>query len=173
MGCHWSRKNRIPFTSEDREIITAISSQAEVALERSISLAKIESQEKEMKALMTIAQGMSSTIALDDIFELVYAQTTQIIPADDFHIILVEEDGSTFTHVFFVQSSERLQEREGENVQMDFDLELETFVSRRSSNLENYTRECEHRGITPSAPLFSWLGVPLNNGDDTICVLSI
>jgi len=167
------RKNRIPFTSEDREIITAISSQAEVALERSISLAKIESQEKEMKALMTIAQGMSSTIALDDIFELVYAQTTQIIPADDFHIILVEEDGSTFTHVFFVQSSERLQEREGENVQMDFDLELETFVSRRSSNLENYTRECEHRGITPSAPLFSWLGVPLNNGDDTIGVLSI
>jgi signal transduction histidine kinase/signal transduction protein with GAF and PtsI domain len=167
------RKNRIPFTSEDREIIAAISSQAAVALERSLSLAKIESQEKEMKALMTIAQGMSSTIALDDIFELVYAQTTQIIPADDFHIILVEEDGSTFSHVFFVQSSERLPEREGENVLLDFDLELETFVSRKSSNLENYTRECEHRGITPSAPLFSWLGVPLNNGDDTIGVLSI
>lgn len=167
------RKSGLPYLSEDRQLINTYSLQASVALERALSLDQIDSQEKEMKALMTIAQGISSTIALDDIFELVYAQTTQIIPTDDFHIILVEDDGSTFKHVFFIQSSERLTDQEGQIAEMDFDLEMETFVHRKSAVLDNYSKECEHRGITPSAPLFAWMGIPLNNGDDTIGVLSV
>ncbi len=43
-----------------------------------------------MNVLTRVAQGINITLSLDDILELVYAQTTQIIPASHFRIMLYD-----------------------------------------------------------------------------------
>jgi hypothetical protein len=47
----------------------------------------MENRVREMNVLARVAQGINVTLQLDDILELIYAQTSQIIPSDDFLIV--------------------------------------------------------------------------------------
>ena len=50
------------------------------------------------------------TLTLDDTLELVYAQTTQVIPAQDLRITLKDTALNTQVHAFYVENDERLNE---------------------------------------------------------------
>lgn len=134
---------------------------------------ELEQRISDMNILNRIVQGVNYTLALDDIFELIYAQTTQVIPASDFYIILKDHQTQTFRTVFFVELDERISEKENYLLAQTQSMEAMVIESGRGLIINNYIEYCSSRNYPV---LYSELKVvmivPLNTGAITNgCIL--
>jgi signal transduction histidine kinase len=134
----------------------------------------LENRVREMNVLSRVSQGINITLKLDDILELIYAQATQIIPADDFQILLLDNQTGIYNRLFYIVENDRLTEFENKSVLGGQDLEQEIIRQRHPLITENYTREGQKLGIpTTRSGLYAWMGVPLNAGAEPIGALSL
>ncbi|MBA4380848.1 MAG: hypothetical protein C0393_09295, partial [Anaerolinea sp.] len=69
---------------------------AALAIERAQVVFDLERRLREMNILARVAQGVNVTLAFDDILELFYAQTKQILPLDDLHLTLYDRENNYF-----------------------------------------------------------------------------
>ncbi len=162
------------YASHDIGFLEALGSQSAVALERAQVVANMERRVHEMNALSRVAQGINITLNFDDILELIYAQTSQIINGSDFHLTLFNKTGQYAYHAFCIESGERLLSQEGTPLYPKTALEQEIILSRRSILTQDYLGQCQVLGVTPPfRGLFAWVGVPLNTGAETIGALSV
>jgi signal transduction histidine kinase len=162
------------YTSSELHFLEALCDQAALAIERAQVVINLENRMNEMNALARISEGVNVTLSLDDILELIYAQTTQIIPADDFRITLLDKESNACHDLFFVEDNERLSQFENRYFTGDQSLELEVIQRRLPILTEDYQKECQKRGIIPSAVnVQAYLSVPLNSGAETIGALSL
>jgi len=163
-----------PYTPRDLSFLENICDQASIAIERLQTVAHLERQIQEMNALTRVSQGVNVTLTFDDVLELIYAQTAQIIPTSHFHITLYNEASDYFYYGFCVENNERIPERE--NLPFSASTGLSPEVIRKSRQLmtQDYIRECQARNLTPVLEnVFAWMGVPLNAGAESIGALSI
>jgi K+-sensing histidine kinase KdpD len=168
------RSTGLTYSSDDINFLKSIGEQAAVAIERAQVVANLEQRVREMDVLSRVAQGINITITFDDILELVYAQTTQLISATDFRIALTNQNTGNLYYAFYLEKNERLDERERHSFLSSENLEAEVVRTRQSLLTDEYERECRARGIIPeTSGLYSWMGVPLNAGADTIGVISL
>ena len=65
-----------------------------------------------MNALTRVSQGVNITLTFDDVMELIFAQTGQIIPSSEFHVTLYSKAGDYYYYAFCVENRERLNDRE-------------------------------------------------------------
>jgi signal transduction histidine kinase len=129
---------------------------------------KLEQREKNFNVLSRIVQGVNYTLDLDDIYELIYAQTSQVIPSDDFFIILKEENAPKLNFVFYVVQDERIHEKEKQFISLNGSLEAEVVRSGRGVIANNYHEFCRSRGFDYlSDHIKNALIAPLNSGDKT------
>lgn len=162
------------FTTRDLSYLDSLSDQASLAIERAQVVSSMEKRMHEMNVLTRVAQGVNVTITLDDIFELIYAQTTQIVPADDFSLILTDPIRSELTPVFVVEQNDRVPEKENKPLEENRTLEYEVLRQRLPAIAQNYNQEAQRRGLlTSTSDLHAWLCVPLNTGAETIGLLSL
>ncbi len=162
------------YASHDISFLEALSSQAAVALERAQVVSNMERRVHEMNALARVAQGINITLNFDDILELIYAQTAQIIPSSDFHLTLFHKTGQYAYYAFCVESEERISSKENIPLQPKTSLDQEVIISRKSILAQDFFSQCQVLGVMPpSKGIYSWLGVPLNAGVETIGVLSV
>jgi len=148
--------------------------QAALAIERAQVVENMENRVREMNVLTRVAQGINITLSLDDILELVYAQTTQIVQGKFFYIMLYDKDLDYYQYAFYLEKDDRDSERENRLVPVGHALEQEIIRQRRAILTDDYNRECQKRGILSSRnDLFAWMGVPLNAGAETIGALSL
>ncbi|HZW04307.1 MAG TPA: GAF domain-containing protein, partial [Anaerolineaceae bacterium] len=156
------------------DLLQALARQATPVAERSLMVTMMEKRIREMDGLGRVAQGVNVTVGLDDIFELIYAQTTQIIPADDFHLLLVNAQGE-LVRVFCAAGEDRLAERENVILLAGHVLEAEVIRLQKPLQTDDYPRECRQRNLLSAAaePFFAWMSVPLNAGAETIGALSL
>jgi len=162
------------YASHDIAFLEAISSQSALALERAQVVTNMERRVHEMNTLARIAQGINITLNFDDILELIYAQTTQIIPGSDFHITLFHKTGQYAYHAFCLEDEERISERENEPLPAKTSLDQEVVISRRPMMVQDYSSQCLVFSVTPpQRKIFAWLGVPLNAGAETIGAMSV
>ncbi|MCE1252859.1 MAG: GAF domain-containing protein [Anaerolineae bacterium] len=153
--------------------VQTISDQAALAIERAQVVANLEDRVREMNVLSRVSQGINITLMLDDILELIYAQTTQIISADDFQIVLLDERTHELIKIFDVQENDRLTQNENKPLGNAM-LEQEVIRLRRPIVTADYAKECQIRNISPAQTgVFTWMGVPLNAGAGTIGALSL
>jgi signal transduction histidine kinase len=137
-------------------------------------VADLERRVREMNALTRVAQGVSFTVAFDDILELISAQTNQVVPARDFRVTLYDKETDILYHAFYLENDERLPERENRLLSTGQGLEWEVISSQRALLTDDYERECRGRGLlTAVQGIYAWMGVPLNAGAETIGVISI
>ncbi len=163
-----------PYTSSALEFLEALSDQAALAIERAQVVADLERRVREMDVLTRVSQGINFTIAFDDILELIYAQTNQIIPTKDFRITLYDSLSDTLYYTFCLVDDERLVEQENHPIRGGQGLEFEVIRYRRAIITADYERECRGRGTMPvENGIYAWMGVPMNAGADTIGVISI
>jgi signal transduction histidine kinase len=163
-----------PYTPRDLQFLENICDQSSIAIERMQTVAHLERQIQEMNALTRVSQGVNVTLTFDDVLELIYAQTAQIIPISHFHITLYDETSDYYYYGFCVENSERIPERE--NLPFSSSMGLSPEVIRKSRQLmtQDYIRECQARNLTPILEnVFAWMGVPLNAGAQSIGALSI
>ena len=162
------------FTTRDLSYLDSLSDQASLAIERAQVVSSMEKRVHEMNVLTRVAQGVNVTISLDDIFELIYAQTTQIISADDFSLILNDPIRSELMPVFVVEQNDRVTDKENKPLEENRTLEYEVLRQRLPSVAENYNLEAQRRGLlTSTSDLHAWLCVPMNAGAETIGLLSL
>ena len=169
-----SRLSGQPYTPRDLRFLENICDQASIAIERMQTVAHLERRVLEMNALTRVSQGVNVTLTFDDVLELISAQTSQTIPTTHFHITLYNKDSDYFYYGFCIEHNERIRDRE--NLPFSVNTGLGPDVIRKSRPLmtQDYIRECQARGHSPSVEnIFAWMGVPLNAGAETIGSLSI
>jgi signal transduction histidine kinase len=169
-----SRRSGDPYTNRDLQFLEGLSDQAALAIERAQVVSDLERRIHAMNVLTRVSQGINITVAFDDMLELIYAQTNQVVPTRDLRITLKDTYSDLLYHVFFVENDERLPERENHPLHLSEGLEEEVLKARLPIITEDYERECRNRSMLPSAQnIYSWAGVPLNAGAETIGVISI
>ena len=169
-----ARQSAQPYTSTDFSYLESLCDQAALAIERSQVIINLEQRVREMDVLSRIAQGVSITIAYDDILELIFAQTSQVISTRDFRVTLAQQGQDIGYHAFFIQDNERYPERENLPIPANSGLEWLVIRNQRALVTNDYEDECRRQAVLPDAPgLFAWIGVPLNAGAKTIGSLSM
>jgi len=163
-----------PYNQRDLGYLESLSDQAALAVERAQVIANLERRVREMDVLTRVAQGINITLDFDNIMELIYAQTNQVIPARDFRIVLYEKSANSLYYAFFLEDDERLNQKENQAIPANQGLEGEVIRSRRSLVTDDYARECRGRGVMPEGHgVYAWLGVPLNAGAEVIGAISL
>ena len=168
------RRSGDPYQTHELELLEDLSNQAGIAIERAQVVVNMEKQVEEMNALTRISQGVSITLSFNDVLELIFAQTIQIIPATDFHITLHNKTGNYFYYAFCIEDNQRLDERE--NAPLPYNQGIGQWVARNSRAIlsQDYEQECRRLNVVPSLQkVYPWIGVPLNAGSETIGTLSI
>lgn len=169
-----ARRSSEAYQEADLTFLDQVSTAAAVAVERAQVIFDLERRVREMNILSRIAQGVNVTVAFDDILELIYAQTNQVLPVDDFHITLYNKENDFFFFAFCLEKSDRLTSRENLPLPPKTGLSQEVIRSRHPILTADYVRECQQHGTAPySQNLYAWLGVPLNAGAETIGALSV
>ena len=163
-----------PYTPRDLRFLENICDQASVAIERMQTVAHLERQIQEMNALTRVSQGVNVTLTFDDVLELIYAQTAQIIPTSHFHITLYNKASDYYYYGFCVENNERNPDRENLPFPINSGLGPEVIYKSRQIITQDYIHECQARNLTPVLEnVFAWMGVPLNAGAESIGALSI
>jgi signal transduction histidine kinase len=163
-----------PYSPHDLSFIETLCAQASVAIERAQTISDLEHRVQEMNALARVSQGVNITLTFDDVLELIFAQTAQIIPASDFHITLFSQATSYFYYGFCVEDRDRHRDKENSPLPLNQGLEQDIIRRGRPLLTQDYIRECQARNVLPGEEgVFAWMGVPLNAGAETIGALSI
>ena len=169
-----ARASGSPYTGYDLNFLESVANQASLAIERAQVVENMQRRVREMNVLTRVAQGTNITITLDDIYELVYAQSTQVMESDNVRLMLLDPDSDTLKQVFYIESDERLTDQENKSVPPGTALEHEVIRTRRAILTEDYNRECLKRGmLNTTGDLYAWMCVPLNAGAGTIGALSL
>ena len=165
------------YALRDFKFLESISNQAALAIERAQVVANMESRVREMNVLARVAQGINITLSLDDILELIYAQTTQVIPSDDFQVITLLDgnvSSGLMAPIFYVEANDRLNERENKVLMGGETLDQEIISRQRAIMTDDYTQECRRQNVPAVKDgVYAWMGVPLNAGAETIGALSL
>jgi signal transduction histidine kinase len=163
-----------PFTRRDLAFLEAVGDQAALAIERAQVVVDLERRVQEMNVLTRVAQGTSFTISFDDVLELIYAQTNQVIRTQDFHVALFDQDSQTLRSIFAVEGDERHFDRENQPLPAGTGLEWAIIQSQGALIVEDYLSACRQYDLSPSEEgVYAWLGVPLNSGAETIGTMSL
>lgn len=163
-----------PYTPRDLRFLENLADQASVAIERVQTVAHLERRIQEMNALTRVSQGVNVTLTFDDVLELIYAQTSQIIPTSHLHITLYDKASNYYYHGFCVENSERISSRERIPFPASMGLAPEVIRKTRPIITQDYIRECQARNLTPALEnVYAWMGVPLNAGAESIGALDI
>ena len=169
-----SRLSGQPYTPRDLTFLDSLGDQASVAIERVQNVVNLERRVQEMNALTRVSQGVNVTLTFDDVLELIYAQTSLIIPTSHLHITLYNKGNDYYYYGFCIENNERLPERENLPFPVTTSLGPEVIRKGRPILTQDYIRECHARGLSPALEsVFAWMGVPLNAGAETIGALSI
>jgi signal transduction histidine kinase len=144
------------------------------ALTRVQTVENLERRIQEMNALTRVAQGVNITLTFDDVLELIYAQTAQIVPLSDFHITLYRREGDYYYLAFALENNERIGSRENSPLPPQVDLSREVVRRGRPIITQDYESQCRTLGVSPIASgISAWMGVPLNAGAESIGALSV
>ena len=163
-----------PYSPQDLTFLENLADQSSVAIGRVQTVANLERRIQEMNALTRVSQGVNITLTFDDVMELIFAQTGQIIPASEFHVTLYSEAGDYYYYAFCVENRDRLEERENIPQPLNLGLGQEVIRKGRPILTQDYLRECQARNVTPAfQDVFAWMGVPLNAGAETIGSLGV
>ncbi len=163
-----------PYTPRDLVFLENLCDQASVAFQRIQTVANLERRVQEMNALTRVSQGVNVTLTFDDVLELIYAQTAQIIPTSHLHITLYNKTNNYFYYGFCVENNDRITSRENVPYPPNTGLNPEIIRRGRPILTQDYLHECQARNLAPETEgVFAWMGVPLNAGAESIGALSV
>lgn len=125
----------------------------------------LEQRLSDLDVLTRIVQGVNYTLVLDDIYELIYAQTTQVIPADYFCIILKNHQSKSLSYVFFVEFDERISEKENLLITQMQTIESQVIESGVGLISNEFSEYCKSRNFPILySKIETAMIVPLNTG---------
>jgi signal transduction histidine kinase len=125
--------------------------------------------------LSHVGQAANFTISFDDLLELIYTQTSKLIPVPNFYIALYEQKIERMYFAFFVEDDERYENRENQRWSMDNSLLSQIVRENKRVRVASYKQESDRRGIThhhTTDKMNAWISVPLEAGNRRIGVMA-
>ncbi|MDY7080372.1 MAG: GAF domain-containing protein [Chloroflexota bacterium] len=166
------RRSGVSFSSDDLSTLESLGSQVAVALEKARLFSDLERRMTEVDVLRWVGQAVNFAMDVDDLIELIYAQTSRVLDTGNFYIALYNPEKRTLSFAFYVEEGERLYKDDEWSVEIG--LTGEIVRMGRPIVTEDYIQECHSRGVTSGGrPGRAWMGVPLNAGDRIIGVMNI
>ena len=166
------KRNGAPFSSDDLTALESLGSQLAVALEKARLFSDLERRMTEANVLRWVGQAVNFTMDVDDLMELIYAQTSRVLDTDNFYIALYNAEKRTLAFAFYVEEGERAYKNDEWPIETS--LTGEIVRTLRPIVTADYTMECLRRGIkTRGRPARAWMAAPLSAGDQVIGVMNI
>jgi HD-GYP domain-containing protein (c-di-GMP phosphodiesterase class II) len=176
-----SYKEGVRYNQDDLDLMEFVSTQVAVSIERKkaeealrVSLEDTRQYAERMALLNRVARAINTTLNLDDLLEIVYQEIIKAVPADSFFVALYDHP------------TDQLEFR----IRVDGDVQEEPFLrplgnaltaqvvnSRKYLLIRDYELE---KDKLPTMTLWgtgrasrSWLGVPMQMGDEVKGVISV
>lgn len=166
------KRSGVPFSSEDLYTLESLASQVAVALEKARLFTDLERRMVEVDALRWVGQAVNFSMDVDDLMELIYAQTSRVLDTRNFYIALYNQEKGTLSFAFYVEEGERLYRDDEWSVQIG--LTGEIVRTGRPIVTDDYLQECARRKVVPGGrPGRAWMGMPLNAGDRVLGVMTV
>ncbi len=163
------------YTFEELRFVQALTNQISVAVERAEVVDLLEHRIRELDVLSQVSQAVNFTIDLDDLLELIYAQTVRLIDATHFYITLHDAITDELYYAFFLEDGERYSDRENQRWALGKDLFSEIVRSSQAIWASSYADALIERGLPVGdldTAVKSWIGVPMLAGSRVIGVLA-
>jgi len=135
----------------------------------------IQRQTARMAVLNEVARALSSTIEIEQLWDLIYQQLSRIIPTDTYYVGLLEPNCEFIEMQVIVDAGERFPERKipyGEGLSSLVIQQRQPLLIRRLS-VEQNTLPVKRVLIGDNRDSESWLGVPLLMTDGFTGVLAV
>lgn len=169
-----SRQSGEPYSPQHIDYLESLCDQASLALDRSHVVLALERQVHEMDTITKVAEEINIKLAFDDLLNMFYTQTRDLIPTVDFRITLKDEPGEDFHHVFYIANDERILSRENHGYVVNQSIEADVVRNRKAVVTVDYAGECRRRGTSPDQnDVHAWMSVPLNAGIEPIGAVSL
>ncbi len=167
--------NKPSYSYEEFRYLTDVCSQFAIATERSQVVGTLERRVQELDVLSQVGQAVNFTVELDDLLELLYNQTSKLVPVPNFYIALYEKKIDRLYFAFFLEGDDRFEDKENVRWVVADDLFSEIIKKNTAVRVSNFTEEMKKRGAELSLiepGLLEWMGVPLTAGRDILGVMA-
>jgi signal transduction histidine kinase len=160
-----TRRSGETYSYEDLRYIENIVDQTALAVERARFVDDLEHRVRIQDVLSQVSQSLNFAIDFDTLLELLYTQTTRVIPADHFYVVSYDSQSGELYHSFYNLGEERLSYIERKRWKIGDDVISEVVNRQRPLRLDHYTQEQRRRNLnyrTDGIPdIHAWMGVPL------------
>lgn len=170
------RGERTMYNYEEIRFVGSLATRLAVAIERAQVINSLERRVRELDVLSQVGQAVNFTIGIDDLLELIYAQTIKLVDAPAFYITLYDENADQIYFAFFLEDDERYNDRENIRWELSNDLWSDIIRDGKSLRVSNYAQEVKKRLISDqleSERLRAWMGVPLLAGSRKLGVIAV
>ncbi len=160
------------YTEHHRDLLTAISSQAAIAIQNARLFEETQRRTRELDALNELNQKLSALLDVDQVLPEIYRGVERLINAKNFYIGLYSSERNEVTFPFNV--SESVIDLNITTIPADKGLTGHVLRTRKPILIpENVTEAMQKMGIeVVGEPANCWLGVPLLLGDQVIGVMA-
>ncbi len=162
------------YNTWHRDVLSAIASQAAIAIQNARLFQQRERQLAEFRVLNQIGQTLASTLDVDVLVETVYTWIGQLFDTSSFYIATYQPETRTWTMVFNVENGQRMPV-----TSHSVEVGLTGYIIRARESVllrsaEQYRAFCAERNIEVlGGEALSWMGVPLLAGDEVVGVMGI
>ncbi len=169
------------YNQEDLDLMEFVSTQVAVSIERKkaedalrVSLEDTRQYAERMALLNRVARAISTTLNLDDLLEIVYKEIINAVPADSFFVALYDRQSDQLEFRIRVDG----EVHEGPYMRpLGNALTAQVVHSRKYLLVQDYEQEKSNLPMMTlwgtGLPSRSWLGVPMQLGDEVVGVISV
>ncbi len=168
--------NRDTYNHEELIFLQNLVRQFSIAVERAQVIESLRYRVRELDVLSQVGQAVNFVVDLDDLMELLSAQTNRLIDATHFYIALFDLHSTDMYFAFFQENDERYRERENVYWPMGSGLFAEVVRSGQPLRVSDYGAAMAKRGaqiVFESQDLKAWMGVPLTAGANTLGAMAV
>lgn len=160
------------FTDHHRDLLTAVSGQAAIAIENARLFEETRKHAEELNALNELNQRLSANLDVDQALHETYRGAARLVDVKNFFIGLYSPENDTIT--FPLNVSESVVDRDILTIPADKGLSGYLLRTRRPLLIPNNVAEVMRQlGIEAvGQPPACWLGVPLLLGEQAIGVMA-
>ncbi|MGD8605381.1 MAG: GAF domain-containing protein, partial [Anaerolineales bacterium] len=155
------RESGLPYGIEELEFIEAMAAQAGLGLSRAQIVTGLNRRVVQLEVLSRLAQDAAAAASADELFDLIFTQTNQLIPTQNLSIATLDPAGDTLSYNLLVVDNQRLQPEEGKPIPSNQGLLPEVIRQSVPLRVDNYQWECNSRNLNIDYNYRAWVGAPL------------